>query len=60
MRNLEVLNNSTDAQGRKLEVFKVHVPPPLFRKYSEAEGVHVSLCTHPRPYTASFCFVSGF
>lgn len=45
VRNLEVLNNSTDAQGRKLEVFKVHVPPPLFRKYKEAEGVHVSLCT---------------
>ena len=42
VRNLEILNNSTDAKGRKLEVFKVHVPPPLFRKYKEAEGVHVS------------------
>ena len=42
VRNLEILNNSTDAKGRKLEVFKVHVPPPLFRTYKEAEGVHVS------------------
>jgi agmatine deiminase len=42
VRNLEILNASTDAQGRKLEVFKVHVPPPLFRTYKEAEGVHVS------------------
>ena len=47
VRNLEVLNNTTDAKGRKLEVFKVHVPPPLFRKYKEAEGVHVSPCPHP-------------
>ena len=45
VRNLEILNNSTDAKGRKLEVFKVHVPPPLFRTYKEAEGVHVSLRT---------------
>ena len=44
VRNLEILNNSTDAKGRKLEVFKVHVPPPLFRTYKEAEGVHVSQC----------------
>ena len=42
VRNLEILNNSTDAKGRKLEVFKVHVPPPLFRTYKEAEGVDVS------------------
>ena len=47
VRNLEILNNSTDAKGRKLEVFKVHVPPPLFRKYKEAEGVHVSLQSTP-------------
>ena len=45
VRNLEVLNNSTDAKGRELEVFKVHVPPPLFRTYKEAEGVHVSFFT---------------
>jgi len=41
-RNLEILDNSTDARGRKLEVVKVHCPPPLFRTYKEAEGVHVS------------------
>jgi len=45
VRNLEILNNSTDAKGRKLEVYKVHVPPPLFRTYRESEGVHVSPCT---------------
>ena len=29
VRNLEILNNTTDARGRKLEVVKVHCPPPL-------------------------------
>ena len=50
-RNLEILNATTDARGRKLEVVKVHCPPPLFRTYKEAEGVHVSLpasCTQYR------------
>ncbi len=42
-RNLEILNATTDARGRKLEVVKVHCPPPLFRTYKEAEGVHVSI-----------------
>lgn len=42
VRNLEILNASTDARGRKLEVVKVHCPLPLFRTYKEAEGVHVS------------------
>ena len=42
VRNLEILNNTTDARGRKLEVVKVHCPPPLFRTYREAEGVDVS------------------
>ena len=41
VRNLEILNSTTDAKGRKLEVVKVHVPPPLFRTYKEAGGVHV-------------------
>ncbi|CAL8460755.1 g286 [Coccomyxa elongata] len=39
VRNLEILNNTTDARGRKLEVVKVHCPPPLFRTYKEAAGV---------------------
>ena len=42
VRNLEILNSTTDARGRKLEVVKVHCPPPLFRTYREAEGVDVS------------------
>ena len=41
VRNLEILNSTTDARGRKLEVVKVHCPPPLFRTYKEAAGVHV-------------------
>ncbi len=41
MRNLEILNSTTDAKGRKLEVVKVHCPPPLFRTYKEAAGVDV-------------------
>ena len=46
VRNLEILNNSTDAQGRKLEVYKVHCPPPLFRTYRESAGVDVSPFLH--------------
>ena len=42
VRNLEILENTTDARGRKLEVVMVHCPPPLFRTYKEAAGVHVS------------------
>ncbi len=45
VRNLEILENSTDARGRKLEVVKLHCPPPLFRTYKEAAGVAV----RPRP-----------
>ena len=41
VRNLEILNSTTDAKGRKLEVVKVHCPPPLFRTYKEAAGVDV-------------------
>lgn len=41
VRNLEILNSSTDARGRKLEVVKVHCPPPLFRTYKEAASVDV-------------------
>lgn len=41
-RNYEILTNTTDAQGRKLEVIKVPCPPPLFRTYNEANGMPVS------------------
>eukprot|EP00891_Asterochloris_glomerata_P009156 jgi/Astpho2/9156/Aster-07801 len=37
-RNLEILENTIDAQGRKLEVIKVHCPPPMFRTFKEAAG----------------------
>lgn len=49
MRNLEILNNTTDARGRKLEVVKVHCPPPLFRTYKEAAGVDVRTLPSPVP-----------
>ena len=48
-RNLEILNATTDAQGRTLEVVKLHCPPPLFRTYKEAEGVHVSSLPQATP-----------
>ena len=51
VRNLEILNNTTDAKGRKLEVVKLHCPPPLFRTYKEAGGVHVR-CPCPCPSKA--------
>ena len=44
----ERLTNTTDARGRKIEVVKVPCPPPLFRTYKEASGVHVRPCPrHP-------------
>ncbi len=55
MKNLEILNNSTDARGRKLEVVKVHCPPPLFRTYKEAAGVDVR--TLPFPSLAPCPFI---
>ena len=51
VRNLEILNNTTDAKGRSLEVVKLHCPPPLFRTYKEAGGVHVR-CPCPCPSKA--------
>jgi agmatine/peptidylarginine deiminase len=40
---LEVLQNTTDAQGRKIEVCKIRLPPPQFRNYKEAEGLAVRI-----------------
>ena len=37
----ERLTSAKDAKGRKIEVIKVPCPPPLFRTYKEASGVHV-------------------
>ena len=46
-RALDVLKNTTDAKGRKIEVCKIRLPPPQFRNYREAEGLAVSVeaCT---------------
>lgn len=32
------LSNTTDARGRKLEIFKLNRPPPMFRTFKEASG----------------------
>jgi agmatine/peptidylarginine deiminase len=42
-RNVEILESTTDAKGRKLEVIKVPCPPPMFRTHHEADTVDVSL-----------------
>lgn len=34
----ERLSNTTDARGRKLEIFKLNRPPPMFRTFKEASG----------------------
>jgi agmatine/peptidylarginine deiminase len=41
-RNVEILENTTDAKGRKLQVVKVPCPPPMFRTYHEADTMDVS------------------
>ena len=39
----ERLSNTTDAKGRKLEIYKLPRPPPMFRTYKEASGFKVRL-----------------
>lgn len=34
-----VLSNSTDANGRKFQIIKLHIPGPLYMTQEEAEGV---------------------
>lgn len=36
---LSVLTESVDAQGRQIEVVKIHVPGPLYMTEEEASGV---------------------
>lgn len=45
-RALDVLNNTRDAKGRRIEVCKIRLPPPQFRNYREAEGLAVSSTPH--------------
>jgi len=39
------LSNTTDARGRKLEIFKLPRPPPMFRTFKEASGFKVEIQT---------------
>lgn len=34
-----ILSNATDANGRKLQIIKLHVPGPLYMTEEEASGV---------------------
>lgn len=36
---MSVLSNTTDANGRKIEVIKLHVPEPLYMTEEEADGI---------------------
>ena len=45
----ERLSNSRDAQGRTLEIHKLHQPTPILITREESEGVEVVSGTHPRP-----------
>lgn len=38
-RNVEILQSTTDARGRQIEVIKVPCPPPMFRTHHEADTV---------------------
>lgn len=45
---LERLKQTTDAQGRRLEVHKIHQPGPLSITEAESAGVDSSADSHPR------------
>lgn len=36
---LSILENTSDASGRKIEVIKLHVPGPLYMTDEEAAGI---------------------
>lgn len=44
----EVLSNTTDAKGRKLEIFKLHIPTEILITSEEADGVDAVDGTLPR------------
>ncbi|BDR54300.1 putative agmatine deiminase 1 [Bombiscardovia apis] len=46
--NLEILENSTDAKGRKIQVEKLYVPKPVTITQEESEGVDAVEGTLPR------------
>jgi agmatine deiminase len=39
MEALSILSNTSDANGRRLEIIKLHVPGPLYMTDEEAAGV---------------------
>ncbi|VFQ73788.1 unnamed protein product [Cuscuta campestris] len=45
---LTVLENSTDAKGRKFQVIKLHVPGPLYMTEDEANGLYEDGDAKPR------------
>lgn len=45
---LERLHQARDAQGRRLEIHKIHQPGPLFMTEDEACGIDVTPNSHPR------------
>lgn len=46
--NLEILENATDAQGRKIKVVKLYLPKPITITKTESEGVDAVDGTLPR------------
>ena len=48
VKDLEYLESQVDARGRKLEIFKMHVPNPVTITKEEAEGVDSVEGTFPR------------
>ena len=48
VKDLEYLESQVDARGRKLEIFKMHVPNPITITKEEAEGVDSVEGTFPR------------
>ncbi|KAK9091020.1 hypothetical protein Sjap_024197 [Stephania japonica] len=46
---LSILSNTTDASGRKLEIFKLHIPAPMYMTVEESAGVAQIGDAKPRP-----------
>ncbi|KAK9114600.1 hypothetical protein Syun_021397 [Stephania yunnanensis] len=46
---LSILSDTTDASGRKLEIFKLHIPAPMYMTVEESAGVAQIGEAKPRP-----------
>lgn len=51
----DVLSNTTDAKGRKLDIIKIHVPGPLYMTEEEAQPF-LGLVRVFDTYIFKFCF----